>query len=163
VTTEALIAQRTATWTAEERAALGAVVEALRPSARHLTDILDWLDDIAARDCVRPAAALADPGLHTVLRFRGSQADRLKRWKERLRRVRYPRLAARESTIADLVRAMDLGGAIAVAPPPVLEGGVVTFTFTARSTDELAVALARLRDRIVRGDVDRLFALLDEA
>jgi hypothetical protein len=77
--------------------------------------------------------------------------------------VRYPRLAARESAIADLVRAMDLGGAIAVAPPPVLEGGVVTFTLTARSTDELAVALGRLRDRIVRGDVDRLFALLDEA
>mgnify|MGYP001348781207 CR=1 FL=1 len=163
MTTEALIARRTATWTDEEGVALEAVVGALRPSARHLTDILDWLDDIAARDRVRPAAVLADRDLQAVLRFRGSPADRLKRWKERLRRLRYPRLAARESAIAELVRAMDLGRAVAVTPPPALEGGLATFTITARSTGELSAALARLHDHIARGSIDHLFALLDEA
>jgi hypothetical protein len=163
VTTEAVLARRAATWTDEERVALAAVVAALHPSARHLTDILDWLDDIAARDRVRPAAVLADPDLQAVLRFRGSAPDRLKRWKERLRRLRYPRLAAREAAIADLVRAMDLGRVIVVTPPPGLEGAVVTVAIAARSTSELASALACLHDRIARGDVDRLFALLDEA
>lgn len=163
MTIETLIAQRTATWTDEERVALGTVVEALRPSPRHLTDILDWLDDIAARERVRPAAALADRDLQAVLRFRGAQADRLKRWKERLRRLRYPRLAAREAAIADLVRTMDLGSAIAVMPPPALEGGLVTFAIAVRSTGEFAAALERLREGFARGDVGRLFALLDEA
>jgi hypothetical protein len=163
VTIETLIAERTTTWTAQERVALRTVVEALRPSARHLTDILDWLDDIAARDRVRPAATLADHDLQAVLRFRGSRADRLKRGKERLRRLRYPRLAAREAAVADLVRAMDLGSAVVVAPPPLLEGGLVTITMAVRSPEELAAALERLRDGIARGDVGRLFALLEDA
>lgn len=163
MSTEAIIAERTAGWDDAERAALRALVEALRPSGRHLRDILDWLDDIAARERARPAAALAHPELQAIVRARGSAPDRLKHWKERLKRLRYPRLAAREAAVAEQIRVLDLGRMIAVSASPGLEGGAITVTIQARSTADLAVALDRLRDRITRGDVDRLFVLLDEA
>jgi hypothetical protein len=163
VSTGAVVAARTAGWEDAERATLQAVIDALRPSPRHLNDILDWLDDIAARDGTRPAAALAAPELQAILRARGAASDRLKRWKERLKRLRYPRLAARETTVADHLRALDLGPTITVTPPPGLEGDVVTVAIQARSTAELDAAISRLRDRIARGDIDRLFTLLDEA
>jgi hypothetical protein len=162
-TSAALVAARTAGWSDAERRAFAALVAALRPSARHLSDIPDWLDDIAAREGGRPGALLDDPALQAALRARGSAPDRLKRWKEQLRRRRYPRLAAREAAIAELVRGMDLGAALTLAPPPLLEGGTVTIALRARSADELVAALDRLRACVARGDVARLFALLDEA
>jgi len=160
---EGIIATRTGTWTNAERTQLETVVAALQPSARHLNDILDWIDDISARDQVPPATVLAAPALQTALRSGASAPERLKHWKEQLRRLRYPRLAARTDTVAATIRAMTLGPAITFAPPSDLEGGVVTITIRTRSSAELAAALERLRDRLAHGDVDRLFALLDEA
>jgi hypothetical protein len=163
VTRDEVVAARTAGWTVEGRAALAAVVERLRPSAHHLGDILDWLDDIAARQGTAPEALLGDADLCATAAGGGSAPERLKRWKERLRRLRYPRLAARESAVAAQVRAMECGPAVTVAPPPALEGGVVTVTIRARSETELCDAVETLRARVAHGDVARLFALLDEA
>lgn len=161
MTRDEVLTARTAAWTVEERAALAVVVAALRPSARHLTDVLDWLDDIAARDAVRPAAVLADASLRAALTGAGSAPDRLKRWKERLRRLRYPRLAARETEFAAAVRALDLGPAVAVAPPAALEGGTVTVTIRAGSAGELAAILDRIDARRRSGALAALFDLLD--
>ena len=47
MTRDEVLEARTADWPADARATLAAVVDALRPSARHLSDILDWLDDLA--------------------------------------------------------------------------------------------------------------------
>jgi hypothetical protein len=163
VTTDDLIAAHTTAWSDDERAALRTVVASLRPSARHLTDMLDWLDDIAARDGTRAGAVLAEPELTAALRSGSSAPERLKHWKERLRRLRYPRLAARERALDDAIRRLALGTAITLAPPADLEGGVLTVTIRARSSDELAAAVECLRERLARGDVERLFALLDEA
>jgi len=157
----ALIVDRAATWTEAERGTLAEVVTTLHPSPRHLTDIFDWLDDIAARDGVRPAAVLADRALQGVLRAGGSAPDRLKRWKETLRRLRYPRLVARERAVAELVRSMHVAG-VDVEPPVDLEGGAVTLTIRASSVAELTDALERLRARVADGSVARLFALVDE-
>ena len=68
-----------------------------------------------------------------------------------------------DTSHAACVHAMECGPEIAIAPPVALEGGVATVTIRARSTAELAAAVERLRDRIARGDVARLFALFDEA
>jgi hypothetical protein len=157
-----LVASRTAAWTEQERESLGAVITALNPSARHLTDALDWLDEIAARDGARPAVALDDSDLQAAIRARGSAPDRLKRWKARLRRMRFPRLAARETEVASAINALDLGNAATVIPPPDLEGGVLTVALRARSSGELAAAVERLRTSVTRGAFDRVFALLDE-
>lgn len=163
MTRDQLLAARTADWPDEARAALAVVVDALRPSAHHLGDMLDWLDDVAGRDGTTAAAVLADAELRRILASGASAPERLKRWKERLRRLRYPRLAERERAIAEHLRAMRCGPGVAVAPPPSLEGGVATFTIRARSAAELAAAVERLQRCIARGDVERLFALLDEA
>ncbi|MBI3767914.1 MAG: hypothetical protein HY271_05380 [Deltaproteobacteria bacterium] len=163
MTRDEILAARTAAWPVEARSALAAVVDALRPSAHHLSDMIDWLDDIAIRDGTSPGVVLADPDLRALLTAGGSAPERLKRWKERLRRLRYPRLVARERVLADHLRAMECGPTVGITPPPALEGGVVTVTIRARSAAELATAVESLRTRIARGDVDRLFALLDEA
>ncbi len=157
-----MIDARTADWSDHECVALGRVVDVLRPSPRHLRDILDWLDDIATRDAGRPGAVLADPGLSRLLAARGSAPDRLKRWKEALRRLRYPRLVAREAEATTLIRGMALGPAARIQLPPALEGGALTVTLTVTSADALAQALARLDTSLRAGDIARLFGLLDE-
>ena len=157
------IAERTTGWTNAERVELAHVVDELRPSARHLTDILDWIDDLAARDGARPGDVLAAPALRTALASGVSAPERLKRWKEALRRLRYPRLSAREEAVAGAIRALALDRTTSIEPPPALEGGVVTVSIRARSAAELAAALARIGDRLARGDIERLFALLEEA
>ena len=159
---DALLAARTAGWSDDTRVALSGLIAVLRPSARHLADILDWLEDIAARDRAVPGAVLADPELRAIAASGSSAPERLKRWKERLRRVRYPRLAARETVLAEQIRAMACGPAVVITPPAGLEGGVVTVTMRVRSASDLGDAIERLRAGIARGDVVRLFALLDE-
>jgi hypothetical protein len=161
MTRDELLASRTASWTTEERGALAAVVEALRPSAHHLGDVLDWLEDIAARDGVRPAAVLDDATLRAALASRGSAPDRLKRWKEALRRLRYPRLVGREQAFAAAAHDLGLGRDVTIAPPAALEGGVVTVTIRAASAAELQLSVDRLAEKCRSGDVPRLFALLD--
>jgi len=160
---DALVAARASTWAAAERAALAAVIETLSPSPRHLAEILDWLEDVAARDGTCAGAVLAERSLAAALRARGSAPDRLKRWKEALRRLRYPRLAAREAAIGEAIRALGLGPAVGVAVPPGLEGGTLSFTIRARTAGEFAAVLDRLQERLASGDLERLFALLDEA
>jgi hypothetical protein len=161
VTRDELLAARTVAWADDERAALAGVVAALRPSPRHLADVLDWLDDIAARDGTRPAAVLGAPTLRAALHGGGSPPDKLKRWKEALRRLRYPRLVAREQAFAAAARALALGRAVAIAPPAALEGGTVTVTIRAASAAELDAILDRLARARDAGEIARLFALLD--
>lgn len=161
MTRDEIVTARTADWSASEREALTAVVEALRPSPRHLVDVLDWLDDIAVRDGVRPAAVLGDAGLRAAIAARGSAPDRLKRWKERLRRLRYPRLASREAEFAAAVRALDLGTGIAIAPPTEFEGAAVTVSIQSRSAAELDAAVQRLDICRRNGALAKLFDLLE--
>ena len=160
MTRDELLARRTGDWTPEERAALADVVAALRPSAHHLGDVLDWLDDIAARDGARPATVLAAPALRSALASSGSAPDRWKRWKGALRRLRYPRLAAREQAFRDAVHALDLGRGAVVLPPPDLEGGVVTLTLRIASPDDVADHAERLVKAQRSGAWARLFEVL---
>src|SRR5207244_493650 len=80
VTREAILAARTAAWAEDARAVLAALVAELRPSAHHLTDILDWLDDIAARDGAPPESIMNDASLRAIARGGSSAPERLKRW-----------------------------------------------------------------------------------
>ena len=161
MTRDELLTARTAAWTDDERALLAEIVAALRPSPRHLADVLDWLDDVAARNGSRPAAVLGAPSLQAALRGGGSAPDTLKRWKEALRRLRYPRLVAREQDFATAVRALELGRGVSIASPAALEGGTVTVTIRAGSAAELDAILDRLARARDAGELARLFALLD--
>ncbi len=160
MTRDEVLAARTTDWTTAERAALAAVVDALRPSAHHLGDVLDWLDDVAARDGVRPGTVLADPALRAAFAARGSAPDRWKRWKDALRRLRYPRLAAREREFHDAVRVLDLGRNVTILPPPDFEGGVVTVTLRVSSERELLGHVERLGELQRAGAWARLFGII---
>lgn len=160
MTRDELLAMRTGDWTSEERGALAEVVAALRPSTHHLGDALDWLDDIAARDGARPAAALAAPTLRAALAGSGSAPDRWKRWKEALRRLRYPRLVAREQAFREAARALDLGRGAAIVPPSDLEGSVVTLTLRLASNDDVTSLVERLVNAQRSGAWSRLFDAL---
>lgn len=161
MTRDELLAARTATWADGERAALAAIVAALRPSAHHLGDALDWIEDIAARDGVQAASILDRAELRAALAASGSAPDRWKRWKDALRRLRYPRLAAREREFAAAVRALGLGRDVAIAAPPAFEGGGLTITIRARTHDDLGTTLDRFAAARTAGALARLFALLD--
>ena len=160
MTREQLLAARTATWSDEQRAALATVVTALRPSPRHLADVLDWLDDIGAREGKHAADVLGAPALRAALAAQGGASDRLKRWKDALRQLRYPRLAERERDFAAAVRALDLGRAVTIVPPADFEGGTITLTIRSASSDELAAALDRLDRARQNGALARLFQLV---
>ena len=160
MTRDELLAIRTSDWTPAERAVLADIVGELRPSAHHLGDVLDWLDDIAARDGARSAAVLADPTLRAALSGSGSAPDRWKRWKEALRRLRYPRLVAREQAFRAAARALDLGRGAVVVPPSDLEGGVVMLTVRIASADDVADHVERLMRAQRSGAWSRLFAVL---
>jgi len=160
MTRDELLAIRTSDWTPAERAVLADIVGELRPSAHHLGDVLDWLDDIAARDGTRPASPLADPTLRAALAGSGSAPDRWKRWKEALRRIRYPRLVAREQAFREAARALDLGRGAVVAPPSDLEGGVVTVTLRIGSPGDVADHVERLMNAQRSGAWSRLFEVL---
>ena len=124
--------------------------------------MLDWLDDIAARDGTRPAAVLAAPALRTALASSGSAPDRLKRWKEALRRLRYP--AARRARAGDSRRRCGRSTSVAASRSrrrPALEGGTITITIRAGSPTELDASLDRLDAARRAGALARLFALLD--
>jgi hypothetical protein len=159
MTRDEMLATRTGAWSDQERAAMADIVAALRPSPRHLADVFDWLDDLAARDGVRAASVLAEPKLRAALASSGSPPDRLKRWKEALRRLRYPRLVARESDFAAAVRALELGRGVTITAPEALEGGTITIAIRVASAVEIEASLARLVR--VRADLARLFALLE--
>jgi hypothetical protein len=159
MTRDELLATRTASWNDEQRTALARVVDTLRPSPRHLADVLDWLEDIAARAGGHPSAVLAAPTLRAALASGGGASDRLKRWKEALRRLRYPRLAAREQEFAAVVRALDLGRGVAITPPPGFEGGGVTVTIRSGSLAELVSALDALERARRSGELARLFEI----
>lgn len=161
MTRDELLVARTASWAAEERDDLATLVAELRPSPHHLGDALDWLDDVAVRDGLRPGAILAAPTLRAAAASPGSPPDRWKRWKEALRRLRFPRLAAREAEFAAAVRALGLGRTVTIAPPPSFEGGEMTITLRAATAEELATALERLGQATTDGTLARLFALLD--
>ena len=162
MTRDEVVAARTRAWSAEQRRTLAELVADLRPSPHHLGDALDWLEDIGARDGVHPASVLAAPALQAARATRGAPPDRWKRWKAALRRLRYPRLAAREQAFAAAVKALDLGRRVAIAPPADFEGGTVTITIQASTPAELAAALEGLERCRCDGDLAWLFALVDE-
>lgn len=157
-----LLAARTAAWNDEDRAALMHLVTTLQPSARHLSDVLDWIEDIVARDGGAAAALLADPELVAVLRVSGAASERLKRWKGRLRRLRFPRLAAREAAFAASVRALALGPDVAIEPPVDFEGGAITIRIRAASAAGLAATLRRLDAALAGGEMASCFASIDD-
>src|ERR1700757_1790864 len=92
-------------WAGEEREPLFRIVFNLKVGENHQRDLMDWLGEISLRDRCKIRETLnakiirdieSDPRL--------GRADKVKRIKEEIRRLRFPRLAQTEDLIRERIR-----------------------------------------------------------
>lgn len=146
----------------QDQEALMAIVATLRASENHVRDLLDWLEEIAVRDGTPIKDVLAKDTLGALLTDpRLGRNDKLKRLKEELRRIRFPRLSQIETEITKRIQALKLGPQVQLAVPTGLEGGFLTVQLKATSHEELRQLLAELAQAVEKMEVKEIFELLD--
>jgi hypothetical protein len=154
--------QRWHAWTEADQAALLTMVQELQLGENHLRDILDWLDDIRARDGGTVYTLLMRTELQLPLQAKLSRNDKVKAVKAAFRKLRYPYLSQLEEDLRLALKALDLGERVRILFPPNLEGDDVTVEIKVRTIDELQRTLAQLQQRVENGSLRRIFDLLDE-
>ncbi len=149
-------------WPTTDQAALFSLLQDLQCGENHLKDLLDWFEEIAARDEQTVATILERRELRSAQATPGSRHDKLKAVKTVLRKIRYPRLTRLEENIHQVVKALDLGRTGRLSFPSDFEGDEVTVTLTVRNVHELQNALSQLQQRLDDGRFQRVFDTLDE-
>lgn len=133
----------------------------MRLGENHLRDFLDWLEEIALRDGLSFRDILQGAALSRISSDpRLSRNDRLKRMKEELRRLRFPRLARLEEQIQERVRELKLGPRLQISFPPGLEGGELTVHIKAASCAELEKSARVLAESLEKKAMKEIFELL---
>jgi hypothetical protein len=153
--------ERWLSWEPADRDALGQLAKNLKIGENHLRDLMDWLEEIGLRDRLT---------IHDVLRSktiadietdpRLGRADKLKRIKEQVRRLRFPRLAETEDAIRHEIQSLKLVPEIRLSVPSGLEEGSLQVEFKATSHDELKRMVAQLNNVAEKDSVREIFALL---
>src|SRR5918994_1389359 len=134
-------------WEPPDRDALFDFAMALKVGENHLRDLMDWLEEIALRDQSNVYEILRQKTIADIQSDpRLGRADKLKRIKEQIRRLRLPRLTEMEDSIRTRIQELKLPPAVRVAAPPGLEGGYLHVEFAASSTEELEKITARLSE-----------------
>jgi ParB family chromosome partitioning protein len=132
-------------WDPKASAALGLIVVALKIGENHLRDLMDWLEEIALRDNCGIEVILADKAIAEINSDpRLGRADKLKRFKDLIRRRRFPRLAQTEDMLRARIAELKLQPDIILSVPVGLEGGCLQVEFSASSQEELQQLAARL-------------------
>ncbi len=151
-------------WDPPASAALCRIAVALKVSENHVRDLMDWLEEIALRDGSTIDEILADRGvLAAESDPRLGRADKLKRIKEVIRRLRFPRLAQTEDAVRRRILELKLHPAVTLSAAPGLEGGRLRIEFSAASQDELRKHVACLGDAVDKDAAREIFALLQGA
>jgi hypothetical protein len=146
----------------EDQRILMEMVIALKIGQNHIRDLLDWLDEIALRDGGSIATILARATFCEIVTDpRLGRNDKLKRVKEELRRLRFPRLSQIETEIASRIQALKLGPHTQLASPLGLEGGFLTVQLKAASYDELKRLVSGLAQAVDTSEVKEIFDLLE--
>jgi hypothetical protein len=145
---------------AAERAMLLALAERLRLGENQFRDVLDQLEDIAARRASGLVAVLGEPSLRQVLDGELGRNEAIKALKTALRRLRYPELGEAERRLAELVRGLALPAGVRVEFPENLEGEHLNVTLRARSAAELRAQARALSSASERPEIDEMFERL---
>lgn len=144
-----------------DRGALLDLALALKMGENHLRDFLDWLEEIALRDGVSLSEILKGESILRILSApRLSRNDKLKRVKEEVRRLRFPRLSQIEDEIQKRIREMRLKPQIQITVPPGLEGGSLIVQVRASSCEELKSLFGELQQTLENEAIRAIFALL---
>ena len=144
-----------------DREALFDLAQGLKLGENHLRDFLEWLEEIALRDGVDLCEILhREPFLRISSDPRLGRNDKLKRIKEEVRRLRFPRLTSMEEAIRKRIREIRLSPQIRITVPPGLEGGL-TVQMRAASYKELERLVGELSELLEKKAVQEIFSLLE--
>jgi len=122
---------------------------------------MDWLEEVALRDSVSIQAVLSTKAVdNTATAPRLGRADKLKRIKEHIRRLRYPRLAETEDAIRVKIQELKLHPEIRLSVAPGLEGGNLRVEFAAANYDELKRLAEKLHQAAEKKLPAEIFDLL---
>lgn len=153
--------ERWLSWETSARDALLSLALDLKISENHLRDLMDWLEEAALRDGAAIGALLARQSIDDIKTDpRLGRADKLKRIKEQVRRLRFPRLAQIEDEIRQNIQALKLQPAIRLSVVPGLEGGRLQVEFSAATSEELAKLSAQLHQAAAKAEAGEIFRLL---
>jgi hypothetical protein len=148
-------------FSAEDREALLRLAQDLKPGENHFKDLLDWLEEVALRDGTAIAHILSREEFSRIATDpRLGRNDKLRRIKDELRRLRFPRLSRIEEEIQRRVRGMKLDPRARLIIPAGLEGGAVTIEMKAASHDELKRLSAELARAVDGEEMKAIFALM---
>jgi len=144
-----------------DQEALFQLTQTLKLGENHFRDLLDWLEEIALRDGVGLCEVLkGESFVNTLSDPRLGRNDKLKRVKEELRRLRFPRLSRIEDEIRRKIRDLKLKPQIQMSVPPGLEGGFLTVQLKATSFQELKHQLQEVEEALEREEMREIFALV---
>ena len=145
-------------WSAPDRDALAEIALGLKISENHLREMIDWLEEISLRDGRKIHEVLADHELFSIRTDpRLGRADKLKRIKERLRRWRFPRLAAAEDAIRQNIQALKLPAEVRLSVAPGLEGGRLQAEISAAGPAPLELLARKLSEAAATSPVANIF------
>ena len=153
--------ERWLNWAEPDRDALLRLVSDLKIGENHQRDMMDWLEEIAVRDQVKIQQILTGKIITDIESDpRLGRADKLKRIKEQIRRIRFPRLAQTEDAIRARIQELKLHPGISVTVPAGLEGGRLNVAFQSSSHEELIKQIAKLAEASEKKSIMEIFNLL---
>jgi hypothetical protein len=133
----------------------------LKVSENHLRDLMDWLEEISLRDQLSVAEILSRREMTSIQTDpRLGRADKIKRIKENIRRLRFPRLAETEDALQRRIQELKLHPEVRLSVPAGLEGGNLRVEFHASSRDELRRLAAKIVEATDNELTRDIFALL---
>jgi len=153
--------ERWLSWKRPDGDALLELAGDLKLGENHVRDFLDWLEEIELRDPIAIREILQSDSIANIKSDpRLGRNDRLKRIKEQLRRLRFPRLSQLEDVIEGKIRELRLLPRIKLSPPQALEGGSLRVEFSASNHEELNFFIGKLSDAAKSAAMAEIFALL---
>jgi hypothetical protein len=148
-------------WSEQDRDALYELAAGLKVGENHLRDLMDWLEEIEIRDRCEIHEILGKKAIADVETDpRLGRADKLKRIKEQVRRLRYPRLSQLEDSIQARIQELNLPLGVRLSVPPGLEGGYLRVEFNASTGQELKRILAQLAEAAHQDSIEDIFRML---
>ena len=122
---------------------------------------MDWLEEIALRDQSKIQEILTSKSITDVESDpRLGRADKLKRVKEEIRRLRFPRLVQTEDSIRVRIQELRLHPEIRLMVPQGLEGGRLQIALSVSSHDELKRLTVKLANAADKDIMREIFGLL---
>jgi hypothetical protein len=153
--------ERWLSWDQPARDALFRLTLGLKIGENHLRDFMDWLEEIALRDQFAIDQILASKAIVQIESDpRFARADKLKRIKDEVRRLRFPRLAQTEDAIRMRIQELKLHPEIRLTVPAGLEGGELRVELSVSTHEQLRRLTVKLVNALDKDAMREIFALL---